>query len=302
MAYLQLADRLLTELAVGVDDVEVTLVVASAEGFPAATEYLLTLWDRVSYFSPNQDPNVEVVLVTNRAGTTLTVTRGQLDTSGVAHSAGTAVGLYWHAANATEMQDEIDLRLPLAGGQIGGVADYTNVAANGQLTFHGDAQVLRHVRVAAPAWRRGAVAPTEENNGVFATLNFGHASNDECYYTLLVPFRMEAGSDISIVVDWFHEEAADTGKIYLGIEHKFVAEGEAVEGGTSLTTQLSGASVINNLQHTLFATGMVGGVGEDMLGMRLYRTGGANGDTLGGFAKIIAVHFHFTMDKLGLPI
>ncbi len=302
MAWLQLEDRLLTTLAADVDAVTTTLTVVSAAGFPASTEYLLTLWDGDTYSNPKQDPGVEVVLVTNRVGTTLTVARGQQGTSGSAHSAGARVGLYWHKANATEMQDAIDLRYLSAGGPIGGGADYADFAADGQLTLHGGARVRRHIRVSAPEWKKGVVAPTEEINGVFTTLNFGGASNDECHFTLLLPRRMEADTGIGVAVDWFHEQTADVGKVNWVIEYLFAAPGEAVEGATTTITQLSDASVEDVLQRTTFLTEMTGGDEGDVLGVRLYRTGGANGDTLGGVAKMVEVHFHFIMDKLGLPV
>ena len=72
-----------TTLAAPVNDTAVTLSVVAVSGWPASYPYTLIV---------DQDTvNEEVVSVTGRTGTTLTVTRGVDGTSAVAHDAGAAV-------------------------------------------------------------------------------------------------------------------------------------------------------------------------------------------------------------------
>ena len=72
-----------TTLATGVDDVATTLSVTAVSGWPSSFPYTLIL---------DQDTvNEEIVEVSARSGTTITVTRGVDGTSGVAHSSGAAV-------------------------------------------------------------------------------------------------------------------------------------------------------------------------------------------------------------------
>jgi hypothetical protein len=72
-----------TTLATGVDDSTTTLSVAAVSGWPTSFPYTLIV---------DQDTvNEEIVEVSARSGTTLTVTRGVDGTSAVAHSAGAAV-------------------------------------------------------------------------------------------------------------------------------------------------------------------------------------------------------------------
>lgn len=77
-----------TTLSAGCTDVATTMTVTAVTGWPASTPYALII-----------DPdtvNEEIVLVTNRASLTLTVTRAQGGTTGVAHSSGAVVqhGVY----------------------------------------------------------------------------------------------------------------------------------------------------------------------------------------------------------------
>lgn len=72
-----------TTLSASATNVATTLSVTAVVGWPASTPYTLIL--------DADTVNEEVVEVTNRVGTTLTVTRGVDGTSGVAHSSGATV-------------------------------------------------------------------------------------------------------------------------------------------------------------------------------------------------------------------
>ncbi|GAI42108.1 unnamed protein product, partial [marine sediment metagenome] len=54
----------------------------------------------------------------------------------------------------------------------GGDANYVDVNSVGQLTLHGDAEVLRHLRIGSAEWGRGTNAPATGEEGVWATLDF----------------------------------------------------------------------------------------------------------------------------------
>ena len=66
------------------------IVLAGGEGanFPATFDYNLVWWNSTDYTNPEDDPNVEIVRVTNRVVDTLTVTRGQEGTADVNHNDG----------------------------------------------------------------------------------------------------------------------------------------------------------------------------------------------------------------------
>jgi hypothetical protein len=80
-----------------VDDTTTTFTVVAVSGWPSSFPYTLII---------DQDTaNEEVVTVTNRSGTTLTVTRAQDGTSAVAHSAGAAVN---HGVSARDFDEPND--------------------------------------------------------------------------------------------------------------------------------------------------------------------------------------------------
>ena len=83
-----------TTLASGVDDTTTTFNVVAVSGWPASFPYTLVL---------DQDTvNEELVEVSARSGTTLTVTRGVDGTSAVAHDAGAAVN---HGVSARDFDE-----------------------------------------------------------------------------------------------------------------------------------------------------------------------------------------------------
>lgn len=90
--YSSIAQR--TTLASSVSDVATTMVVNAAVGFPASTPYTMIV---------DQDTvNEEVVTVTGRSGTTLTVIRGVDGTTAVAHSTGASVN---HGVSARDFDE-----------------------------------------------------------------------------------------------------------------------------------------------------------------------------------------------------
>jgi hypothetical protein len=83
-----------TTLSANISNVAVTVGVTAVSGWPESFPYTIII---------DQDTiNEEVVTVTARAGTTLTVTRGVDGTTAVAHSAGAAVN---HGVSARDFDE-----------------------------------------------------------------------------------------------------------------------------------------------------------------------------------------------------
>ena len=122
-----------TTLASGVNDSTTTFTVVAVSGWPSSFPYTLII---------DQDTiNEEVVNVTARTGTTLTVERGQDGTSAVSHSAGAAVN---HGVSARDFDEPNaflnDGTLPIvtAKGDLlaataNGTVDNVAVGVNGRL-------------------------------------------------------------------------------------------------------------------------------------------------------------------------
>lgn len=177
--------------------------------------------------------------------------------------------------------------------------NYFSLLANGLVSLGGTARVYRHIRVNAGQWKPGAAGPTADFVSVFPVLRFDDASDDECHFELIVPYRFAAGTTIDVAVDWFHQTPADTGTVTWKLEYICVEPGENVAGATTTISATSGASVVDQLQRTYLVTGITGAESHDIVGLRLYRDVGTG--TLVGDAIMIDVHFQFIMDKLGEP-
>ena len=71
------------EVSTGYDASATSIVLSSGDGakLPSTFSYNITWWNSTDYADPTDDPNVEIVRVTNRVTDTLTVIRAQESTS-----------------------------------------------------------------------------------------------------------------------------------------------------------------------------------------------------------------------------
>lgn len=187
-----------------------------------------------------------------------------------------------------------------------GATDEVNLGTHGltlgnDLILQGGAMVYRHIRVTAPSWAMGAVAPTSNRVGIVPTIAFDSVSDDSVHYSLICPYRMAEGTVINVALDWCYTGAQDNGTVCWALEYICLEEGEAVAGATTtITRTTAGNHLTGTMVRTTLPTGIVGAVAHDVLGLRLFRD--VSEDTLGTDAEMIETHFGFTMDKLGQPI
>lgn len=146
--YSSIAQR--TTLASSVSDVATTMVVNAAVGFPASTPYTMIV---------DQDTvNEEVVTVTGRSGTTLTVTRGSDGSTAVAHSAGASVN---HGVSARDFDEPnaflnsgtlplVTAKGDLLAASASGTVARVGVGTDGQ-SLVADSTVATGVKWATPA-------------------------------------------------------------------------------------------------------------------------------------------------------
>ncbi|KKM14535.1 hypothetical protein LCGC14_1705120, partial [marine sediment metagenome] len=100
-------------VSIGYDASATSIVLTTGHGanLPATFSYNLVWWDSTTYADPADDPNVEIVRVTNRVTDTLTVTRAQEGTSAtVKNIAGKTYKMI--LAFTKKMKDDIETAIP----------------------------------------------------------------------------------------------------------------------------------------------------------------------------------------------
>lgn len=189
--------------------------------------------------------------------------------------------------------------------QVGDGADYLELAADGGLTLHGTARVKRHISIVAARWvKHGFVDPDTGTEGVFTTVDFDKAAAESVHYVVNVPYRWALAADITAHVLWLHDAAALNAARFVrwGIEYIPIAAGETVAGSTVTVYQNSvgGHDADEGKKITTTFSTAIPGSGlavHDSLGIRFFRD--AINDDLNMDARMLEVHFEFTMDRLG---
>lgn len=192
-----------------------------------------------------------------------------------------------------------------AGGSTfgdGGTSDYTEFSDLGTLSLHGDARVTRHMVIGAASWKRGATQPTETYETIFPTLSFQDAQDDVVHYATHVPYQWDNTTDMAVEIHWQHE-TANAGKVKWHLSYIGIESGEDPAGSGTAITQLSaGTHDPDKLIITTFATKLLATnlARMDDFGLMLWREGSdAGDDTLTEDAELIAMHIHYTMNRLG---
>jgi len=175
--------------------------------------------------------------------------------------------------------------------------DYARVNMSdltGTLTAH---LVLEPKRFKLPATNY----PSETFEGLYYTLDFDASTEESVYAQEIIPFRWAVGTDMEVEINWFHD-TTDNGKVVWGVEYKAIKEGEAITGsGTTITQVSAGNHPADELISTTFEDKILGSNLEqgDLFAVRVFRDADNANDTLGEDARLLQVHFHFTIDKLG---
>lgn len=132
----------------GYNSAATTIVLTSGHGakLPSTFPFYLIWFNSTDYGSPDADPNVEIIQVTNRSTDTLTIVRGQDGTSAVNHNtAGKTYTLYLGFIKA--MYDKIGSDIAAASSTIPNVEDCSAYAScNAAVTAIGSVN-LRTLRV-----------------------------------------------------------------------------------------------------------------------------------------------------------
>lgn len=185
------------------------------------------------------------------------------------------------------------------GDHVGG--NFLEVRPDGETVFHGTARFYWHEHGAATLLKKGATPPADGLVGIMPTLDFSHLRTESAYYEIDVPFGMQIASDVEANIDWCHTlgHQPDT-RVRWEMEYAPVSAGGSVAatpiviGRTSLPNMLGGF-----MCRCTLAPDLVGLTAHAAVGIRVYRKHDHADDQLAGDARMIHVHFHYLMQKLG---
>jgi len=325
--WLQKENNAVTTLAADCTDVAPSIVVASIVDLPALFNYHLTIFDAATYTYPGDDPNMEIVEVTGAAGTTLTVTRAQEGTAGVAHTSGDRVALNLTKASTDEYEAAIDLNTTHRGSngtdhgyidqdvqtsasptfagftQVGGTADKLMVAADGELTFAGTGRVYQKVWVPAQGLRApGIKAATYTDLGISGVWEFADGQEQIVVGNVMLPANRAFGEDIDINIGWSSptiSQDCDWEVAYL-----LTAAGEATNGAAQQTLQgyKTSAGTAHGLVMSAFTIDSAQIADADVcIHLNIMRDGNDGSDNLGAAAHLHGLCLRVMVDKLGTP-
>lgn len=139
----------------GLNASALSVTVADASELPDSGDFLVTVWNKTSFPDPCDDPNTEILKVTDVTGNILTIERGQEDTVAKYHANGQAVEMLITAGTFEEIENAITtgISVPVIGENLSSqanginttfvlandyVADTTALYINGQRMTRGE--------------------------------------------------------------------------------------------------------------------------------------------------------------------
>ncbi len=187
-------------------------------------------------------------------------------------------------------------------------SNQTIFAANGLQTMTGTARVERHITIGAASFTKGATEPTDGITLLVPWFGFADGRDDKAHYLLLVPHRWDTDTDVVVEIRWFNDDAAHNDaakKVLWKCTYLSVSCGDTVDAvGTTISKLSAGSHVDNLIQCTTLDTGLIAAnlTTDDDLFLMIWRDGNDPSDTFTNRAKLVSVHLHFIMDKLGQSI
>lgn len=123
---------------------------------------------------------------------------------------------------------------------LGGTTNGIEIKKGGDLTLLGTAKYERHVQIPAMANGLPANQPAEVDFFTAGGLQFASAGAQYAYCQWEIPDDWD-GTDVVFEVDWFPDSGAISGTdtIKWDVEYRSIAEGEAINNGTSVTVSVT---------------------------------------------------------------
>lgn len=190
---------------------ETTLTVTDASKFPTEVPFILTIWDSTTYDEINDDPDMEVVVVTAIVGSDYTITRAAEGTSDVAHAGGQLADMVWTAGSMNDpvygIVTKIDASVDVTASQIATLINASEEVFN---EANIDSDIARDSEVTADIGTHAAL-PNAHHNALHAVAS--HSDTDATGAELET---LTDGSD----ADALHAHAVNDAAVALNTTHR----------------------------------------------------------------------------------
>ena len=215
----------------------------------------------------------------------------------------TAIGIYSQADTFLDIFADGAVRI--GDSSAGAPTNYSQFAADGELTLHGTARVRKHITIPIEGVKQGATAPTPAIIGNYSVLQFnGSTANvDEAYTSFHVPEDWASGTDILVHVHWAPVNA-NAGNVKWQITYTATASnaGELISAAGTTINSIDAASttqdeLLESPDMTILAANIAA---EDTLGIRIFRDPVDGQDTYGSAASLVWLEFSYIANKLGI--
>ncbi len=188
----------------------------------------------------------------------------------------------------------------------GGVTNYAQFAADGELTLHGTARVIEHTDFDNAALGKGATAPVQVILGSFN--GWEYDVGDDSHVDYVMKHAHANGTDVTVKIRWYcgEDEATNSGEVQWRCEWAALpADGsELIDGpthsGVNDTADISIPTTAKQLTETtiLVIPGASLSAG-DSIGFDISRVALDGGNNPTAKPTVINVHVECVEDKLG---
>ena len=190
---------------------------------------------------------------------------------------------------------------------IGGITNYATFAADGELTLAGTARVTAQIPIDNANLGKGNTAPAQIIIGDYNSWEYD--INDDTVFTFHLPHDWATGTDVTISIDWFIDQAYVTNSgevkwqiVWAATPHD---ESEPLDGPTHMGFTDTGDINIPATAKTIREDGLtIAGASlsaEDQIGITISRIALTDGNNPSGNVDpaIVDIHIQYIADKLG---
>lgn len=215
----------------------------------------------------------------------------------------TVVGLVYDPFDSTPDDLEVGL-LTAATAHMGDATNYAAFAADGELSLHGTARVVKDIEIPLSGFGKGAAAPATVYLGNL--IGFEFTTNDVVYYAQEMPYDWDSATALSFEMRWYVDEAfstAPSGEVRWQLSYVALKENGTEAADTAATAVDSGDINIPTdakcITETKFAIPAAALQADDLLFVSIKRIAIAGGNAPTAKPVMVGAALEYTANKLG---